>query len=97
MKILRSPYIAKRHWEFEEAALSKTNEMVKRYDDVIDLSIGDPDYPAAVSYTHLQTQLPVYFYQGIRENDDHQHGEHVGQSAHDAVSYTHLDVYKRQK
>ncbi len=43
---MRSPYIAKRHWEFEEAALSKTNEMVKRYDDVIDLSIGDPDYPA---------------------------------------------------
>ena len=26
--------------------MSKTNEMVKRYDDVIDLSIGDPDYPA---------------------------------------------------
>ena len=43
---MKSPYIAKRHWEFEEAALSKTNEMVKRYDDVIDLSIGDPDYPA---------------------------------------------------
>ncbi len=46
MNAVRSPYIAKRHWEFEEAALSKTNEMVKRYDDVIDLSIGDPDYPA---------------------------------------------------
>ncbi len=46
MKDLKSPYIAKRHWDFEEAALSKTNEMVKRYEDVIDLSIGDPDYPA---------------------------------------------------
>ena len=46
MEKLRNPYLAKRHWEFEEAALSKTNEMVKRYDDVIDLSIGDPDYPA---------------------------------------------------
>lgn len=43
---MKSPYLAKRHWEFEEAALSKTNEMVKRYNDVIDLSIGDPDYPA---------------------------------------------------
>lgn len=43
---MRHPYLAKRHWEFEEAALSKTNEMVKRYDDVIDLSIGDPDFPA---------------------------------------------------
>lgn len=43
---MKSPYIAKRHWEFEEASLSKTNEMVKRYKDVIDLSIGDPDYPA---------------------------------------------------
>ncbi|TDP49845.1 aminotransferase class I/II-fold pyridoxal phosphate-dependent enzyme [Aminicella lysinilytica] len=44
--MIKNPYIAKRHWEFEEAALSKTNEMVKRYDDVIDLSIGAPDYPA---------------------------------------------------
>lgn len=43
---MKNPYIAKRHWEFEEASLSKTNEMVKRYNDVIDLSIGDPDYPA---------------------------------------------------
>lgn len=43
---LKNPYLAKRHWEFEEAALSKTNDMVKRYPDVIDLSIGDPDYPA---------------------------------------------------
>lgn len=43
---MKNPYIAKRHWEFEEASLSKTNEMVKRYDDIIDLSIGDPDYPA---------------------------------------------------
>ncbi len=43
---MKNPYIAKRHWEFKEASLSKTNEMVKRYDDVIDLSIGDPDYPA---------------------------------------------------
>lgn len=37
---MKNPYIAKRHWEFEEASLSKTNEMVKRYDDIIDLSIG---------------------------------------------------------
>lgn len=44
--MIKSPYIAKRYWEFEDAALSKTNEMVRRYDDVIDLSIGDPDYPA---------------------------------------------------
>lgn len=39
-------FIAERHKNYEEAALSKTNEMVKRYDDVIDLSIGDPDYTA---------------------------------------------------
>lgn len=43
---MKNPYLAKRHWVYEEASLSKTNEMVKRYDDVIDLSIGDPDYPA---------------------------------------------------
>ncbi|MDY5463082.1 aminotransferase class I/II-fold pyridoxal phosphate-dependent enzyme [Hornefia butyriciproducens] len=44
--MIKNPYIAKRHWEFKDAALSKTNEMVKRYNDVIDLSIGAPDYPA---------------------------------------------------
>ncbi len=43
---MKHPYLAKRHWEYEEQSLSLTNEMVKRYDDVIDLSIGDPDYPA---------------------------------------------------
>lgn len=43
---MKHPYLAKRHWEFKEQSLSLTNEMVKRYDDVIDLSIGDPDYPA---------------------------------------------------
>lgn len=44
--MMKNLYIAKRHWEYKEASLSKTNEMVKRYNDVIDLSIGDPDYPA---------------------------------------------------
>ena len=43
---MKNKYIAKKHWNFQVPPLSKTNEMVKRYDDVIDLSIGDPDYPA---------------------------------------------------
>lgn len=40
---MKNKYIAKRYWEVKIPSLSKTNEMVKRYDDVIDLSIGDPD------------------------------------------------------
>lgn len=43
---MKNKYIAKKHWNFVVPPLSKTNEMVKKYDDVIDLSIGDPDYPA---------------------------------------------------
>jgi aspartate/methionine/tyrosine aminotransferase len=43
---MKNKYLAKKHWNFEIPALSKTNEMAKRYEDVIDLSIGNPDYPA---------------------------------------------------
>lgn len=43
---MKHDYIAKRYWNIQIPALSKTNDMVKRYPDVIDLSIGDPDYPA---------------------------------------------------
>lgn len=42
---MKHNFIAKRYWDFKIPALSKTNEMVKRYDDVINLSIGDPDLP----------------------------------------------------
>lgn len=42
---MKYKYIAKKYWNFTLPALSKTNEMAKRYDDIIDLSIGDPDYP----------------------------------------------------
>lgn len=38
--------IAKRFQNMIQSPLSKTDEMARRYDDVIDLSIGDPDYPA---------------------------------------------------
>lgn len=42
---MKHNYIAKRYWDFKLPAISKTNKMVKRYDDVINLSIGDPDIP----------------------------------------------------
>lgn len=53
---MRHDYIAKRYWNIQIPALSKTNEMVKRYDDVIDLSIGDPDYPADESVIEAMYQ-----------------------------------------
>ncbi|MCR4668575.1 MAG: aminotransferase class I/II-fold pyridoxal phosphate-dependent enzyme [Clostridia bacterium] len=43
---MKNPYIAKKHWEYELPPLSRTDEMAKRYDDIINLSVGDPDYPA---------------------------------------------------
>lgn len=42
---MKHKYIAKRYWNIKIPSLSKTNEMVKKYEDVIDLSIGDPDCP----------------------------------------------------
>ncbi len=45
-------FVAKQFQNMTLSPLSKTNEMVKRYDDVIDLSIGDPDYPAPAHVIH---------------------------------------------
>lgn len=42
---MKYKYISRKYWDFKIPSLSKTNEMSKRYDDVIDLSIGDPDFP----------------------------------------------------
>lgn len=43
---MKSPYIAKKHWEYDVPPLSRTDEMAARYDDIINLCVGDPDYPA---------------------------------------------------
>ncbi len=42
---MENEYLAKRYWDFKIPPLSKTNEMLKRHNDVIDLSLGDLDYP----------------------------------------------------
>lgn len=43
---MKNNYIAKKYWNFNLSPLSKTESMAKKYDDVINLSIGNPDYPA---------------------------------------------------
>lgn len=40
---MKHDYVAKRYWDIKLPPLSKTNEMSQRYDDVINLSVGDPD------------------------------------------------------
>lgn len=42
---MKNKYIAKRYWDFKIPPLSKTDEMARRYDDIINLSVGDPDFP----------------------------------------------------
>lgn len=42
---MKNNYIAKKNWVFEVQDLSKASEMAEKYDDIINLSIGDPDYP----------------------------------------------------
>lgn len=41
--MVKRQYIARRHRNVTLPPLSKTDEMSRRYDDVIDLSVGDPD------------------------------------------------------
>jgi len=53
---MKNPYIAKKHWEYELPPLSRTDEMSKRYDDIINLSVGDPDYPADKTCLDLMYQ-----------------------------------------
>jgi aspartate/methionine/tyrosine aminotransferase len=36
-------YISKRYWKDKSTAMGKVNELVKQFDNVIDLSLGDPD------------------------------------------------------
>lgn len=68
---MKNKYIAKKHWNFVVPPLSKTNEMVKKYDDVIDLSIGDPDYPANKECIKLM-------YEDVIENNHTRYTEFLG-------------------
>lgn len=68
---MKNKYISKKHWNFEVPPLSKTNEMVKRYEDVIDLSIGDPDYPADKECIRLM-------YEDVIENGHTRYTEFLG-------------------
>lgn len=40
---MKNPYISKRYWEDKSTAMGKSDEMAKAFDDVINLSLGDPD------------------------------------------------------
>ncbi|SHJ60485.1 Aspartate/methionine/tyrosine aminotransferase [Dethiosulfatibacter aminovorans DSM 17477] len=68
---MKNKYIARKHWNFKVPPLSKTNEMAKRHDDVIDLSIGDPDYPADRECIRLM-------YEDVVENGHTRYTEFLG-------------------
>lgn len=40
---MKSRYISKRYWEEKSTAMGQSDEMAKAFDDVINLSLGDPD------------------------------------------------------
>lgn len=40
---MKNPYISKRYWQDKSTAMGKSGEMAKAFDDVINLSLGDPD------------------------------------------------------
>lgn len=40
---MKNKFVAKRYWKDESPAMSAMDQLAKKYDDVIDLSLGDPD------------------------------------------------------
>lgn len=40
---MKHKFIAKRYWKDQQTAMGKSDEMAKTFDDVINLSLGDPD------------------------------------------------------
>lgn len=40
---MQSKFVAKRYWKEEVPAMSQVDELASKYDDIIDLSLGDPD------------------------------------------------------
>lgn len=36
--------LAKRHWETEDTPMGEVNDLIKKYDDIINLSLGDHDF-----------------------------------------------------
>lgn len=40
---MRDKFVAKQYWKDEITVMSQTDELAKKFDDVIDLSLGDPD------------------------------------------------------
>lgn len=40
---MKDKYVAKKYWKDEVTVMSQTDELAKKFDDVIDLSLGDPD------------------------------------------------------
>lgn len=40
---MRHPFVSKRYWKDKTTAMGIVDELAKRFDDVIDLSLGDPD------------------------------------------------------
>ena len=40
---MQSKFVAKRYWKEEVPAMSLVDELASKYDDIIDLSLGDPD------------------------------------------------------
>lgn len=41
--LMKDRFVAKKYWKDEITVMSQTDELAKQFDDVIDLSLGDPD------------------------------------------------------
>ena len=48
---MKNKYIAKRYWKDSSSPMGAVNAKAKQYDDVINLSLGDPDLLTCLLYT----------------------------------------------
>lgn len=59
---MKIKYTAMKYWDYEMSPLTKTEAMAKKFDDIINISIGNPDYPA-------DTELLEETFLDVKEND----------------------------
>lgn len=50
---MKHKYIAKRYWNDKSTAMGKVDELAKKYDNVINLSLGDPDQTTDSGIIHF--------------------------------------------
>ena len=70
---MKHPYIAKRYWKDQTTAMGQSDVVAKSFDDVINLSLGDPDlitHESIIDAAFADATRGYPKYSGFRGNHD---------------------------